>query len=219
MKYYKNLFSKKGLIKNIGSYILLSIIFIYIITLILFVLKGFGIIYDTISQIVKDKLIKNDNKNENENKNENKNKKEIKNIYKKEKRKSIENSKINKDDKKMKRKSIKKKGNNENKNKSRNSIKKKGKLKSTNINNPSKKKKSSKNNIMSISENDYISYKTNTKLELKLSDKRIISYKRQSAKEPFPKQQKIEKKMLNYHHLHYIIILTLLNYIFFPIFY
>ena len=41
IKCFKLLFSKKGLIKNIGNYIILVIIFINIINLILFLTKGY----------------------------------------------------------------------------------------------------------------------------------------------------------------------------------
>ena len=193
MKCYKKLFSKEGLIKNVGSYIILSIIFIYNISVILFIIKGYDFIYKTISKIVKDKLIYKENKKNNK---DNKNKKEKRNIYKKEKRKSIKISK--KDNKIWKRKSIKR--NEEKKNTSRNSaIIIKGKMKNSKINNPSKKrKKNRKNNAFIMSDNDLINYKCNTKLELKLSDKRIISYKRKSCKEYFPKEKKNEKKILNY---------------------
>ena len=50
---YKELFKKEGLIKNIGSYIILSIIIIYIIFYYLFYLKERGIIFDKIKEILK----------------------------------------------------------------------------------------------------------------------------------------------------------------------
>ena len=55
MKCYKILFSKKGLINNIGSYIMLSIILIYIISLFLFIFKGYNIINNIIQNLVKTK--------------------------------------------------------------------------------------------------------------------------------------------------------------------
>ena len=70
MKCYKVLFSKNGLIYNIGSYIVLSIIIICLISIIIFYLKDYILIKKTINNI------NNDLKNENINKNMNK-KKEI----------------------------------------------------------------------------------------------------------------------------------------------
>ena len=193
MKCYKKLFSKEGLIKNIGSYIILSIILIYNISVILFIVKGYNFIYYTIRKIVKDKLIYKENKNNNKD-----NRKEKRNIHKKVKSKTLKMS--NKNDIIDNRKSTKILKNEEYKNRSRNSVLIiKGKMKSTNINNPSKKrKKTSRKNVFIGSDNNLINYKNSTKLELKLSDKRIISNKRRSSKELFPKQKKIEKKILNY---------------------
>ena len=54
----KLLFSKKGLVSNIGSYIILSIIFIHIINDILFIAIGYPIFYNRIN-----KIIINDNNN------------------------------------------------------------------------------------------------------------------------------------------------------------
>ena len=51
MKCFKLLFSKKGLISNIGSYVLLSILFTDIIIAILFAAKGFVILYNKIKFI------------------------------------------------------------------------------------------------------------------------------------------------------------------------
>ena len=68
MKCYKALFTKKGLIKNSGSYIILSIILIIIINLILFLVKGYDILISQIKNYVsykKKKETKNDNNNNN----------------------------------------------------------------------------------------------------------------------------------------------------------
>ena len=51
MKCYKKLFSFDGLKKNIGSYILIFIIFINIIFMIIFLIKGLKIIYNIIEKI------------------------------------------------------------------------------------------------------------------------------------------------------------------------
>ena len=72
VKCYKTLFTKEGLIKNIGSYILLSIIKINIIIILLFNIKGFKEIKNQINYIIKNKINK---KNENK---KQKNKKDIK---------------------------------------------------------------------------------------------------------------------------------------------
>ena len=51
MKCYKLLFSKKGLNNNIGSYLLLSIIFINILLLVLFIHKGYNKIIEKVKSI------------------------------------------------------------------------------------------------------------------------------------------------------------------------
>ena len=73
-------------------------------------------------------------------------------------------------------------------------------MKSTYISNPSKKrKKNSRNNHVLIrSDNNLLKYKYSTNLELKLSDKRIFSYKRQSCEESCPEQKTNQAKILNY---------------------
>ena len=55
IKCYKVLFTKKGLIKNIGSYIILFIILIHIIFLIAFLLKGHKSFMNQINNIIKSK--------------------------------------------------------------------------------------------------------------------------------------------------------------------
>ena len=59
IKCYKLLFIDDGLIKNIGSYILLFIIFLTIIFSILFCIKGYKQLYNKINQIFKNKYLKN----------------------------------------------------------------------------------------------------------------------------------------------------------------
>ena len=51
MKCFIVLFTKKGLIRNIGSYIILGIIFLYFILLFLFLITGYNRIYGTITII------------------------------------------------------------------------------------------------------------------------------------------------------------------------
>ena len=60
---HKLLFSTEGLKNNICSYILLSIIFINIISCILFILKGYKLLYDEINKILEYKLENNKNNN------------------------------------------------------------------------------------------------------------------------------------------------------------
>ena len=95
LKCYKLLFSKSGLKNNIGSYIILSIIFIITICLILFLYKDYYKIIDIISKIVsynKNKIISNKNLNNN-NKTKKISKKGKKS--KKKKKKKINDSNVN----------------------------------------------------------------------------------------------------------------------------
>ena len=52
VKCYRVLFTREGLINNIGSYVLLSIIFYYIISLIIFISKGYKILSDKINELI-----------------------------------------------------------------------------------------------------------------------------------------------------------------------
>ena len=65
IKCYKVLFTKEGLINNIGSYILLSIIFLQIILIIIFRIKGLKLFQKRIDEIIKyfkeKKMFKNKN--------------------------------------------------------------------------------------------------------------------------------------------------------------
>ena len=74
MKCYKALFTKSGIMKNIGSYIIISIISIYIILFFIFITKGFSFLQIQISYIIKAKetflkanKIKNNNSAQNKN--------------------------------------------------------------------------------------------------------------------------------------------------------
>ena len=69
MKCYKVLFTKEGLIKNIGSYTILSIIFIYIVSYNIFFLIEYDMIVGKINILIN---IKNKVKNNDDNKKENK---------------------------------------------------------------------------------------------------------------------------------------------------
>ena len=56
MKCYKVLFTKKGLIKNIGSYIISTVIFIYLISYNVFFMVEYDKLVDIIDKIIKNKL-------------------------------------------------------------------------------------------------------------------------------------------------------------------
>ena len=75
IKCYKLLFTKNGLIYNIGSYIILSIIFIHIVGVIIFLMKGFPLLYEKIQKIINHKKV---NTNLNNSKGQKKSKKIIK---------------------------------------------------------------------------------------------------------------------------------------------
>ena len=61
MKCYSLLFSKEGLIKNAGNYIIISIIFINLILLIVFLLKGYRLLYNKIDLLIENRNRKNEN--------------------------------------------------------------------------------------------------------------------------------------------------------------
>ena len=60
LKCHNIIFSKKGLITNIGSYIIISIIFLHMILAILFYLKGYNLLCQQINQILKIKILENE---------------------------------------------------------------------------------------------------------------------------------------------------------------
>ena len=62
LKCYKELFTSKGLKVNIGSYIILLMIFINIICIILFLIKGLNFLLKIINKIISQNLIKSENK-------------------------------------------------------------------------------------------------------------------------------------------------------------
>ena len=55
LKCYEVLFDKKNLVKNIGSYFLLSVIFIEVILVFTFIFRGYNILYTTIQQLIQNK--------------------------------------------------------------------------------------------------------------------------------------------------------------------
>ena len=86
LKCYKELFTSKGLKKNIGSYIILLIIFLNIICVILYIIKGFNFLLKIINAIFssnsnksKDKILCKNNNNSKKIKIENKNENIIRN--------------------------------------------------------------------------------------------------------------------------------------------
>ena len=64
MKCYKKMLNKDELVKNIGSYIILVVLFVYIISLFAFLSKGYSLIYQTVHNLV----VKINNENINNNK-------------------------------------------------------------------------------------------------------------------------------------------------------
>jgi len=54
---FKLVFSKIGLVKNIGNYVVLTVIIIFLISGIFFVLKGKELVYNEIEEILKTKKI------------------------------------------------------------------------------------------------------------------------------------------------------------------
>ena len=92
VKCYKTLFTKEGLIKNIGSYLLLSIIIINIIIILLFIIKGFEEIKNQINYIIKSKINKKSDETKNK-KNKDKNQKIKKNGDKMKKKKKNKDKK------------------------------------------------------------------------------------------------------------------------------
>ena len=110
IKCYKSLFTKKGLIKNIGNYILISIIIINMILFLLFKIKGFKELKNQIDNIIKNKVRitkkkkkgkKKHKNNPPKNKIKNKRKKNsiLKNISKIETMNDISNAQFNKNNK------------------------------------------------------------------------------------------------------------------------
>ena len=106
MKCYKLLFSKKGLISNIGSYVLLSIILVDSCLVILFVAKGFAILSNKINFVrtmlkanedLKNINDKQDNKNK-KSKNNNKRDAHKTKTHRRDKKNTIKKDKINKKD-------------------------------------------------------------------------------------------------------------------------
>ena len=82
LKCYENLFSKDGLINNVGNYIILSIVLIYIVSLFIFIIKGFTLLMNKIKTVIKLKRLE---KSQNKINYENTPKKEIQNEKEKEK--------------------------------------------------------------------------------------------------------------------------------------
>ncbi len=163
MKCYKTLFTKEGLMKNFGSYILLFILFIQIISFFIFISKGYNVIYNLVNNLTKLTSEIKENKNKSKNNIKNKNTKRKTNI-------NI-NIAGNIYCTHLKKKSI------------RSRIKSKSqspkKAKKTNKHNPNKKSKNRNSNKFG---NDYLNSKNNThsKLNLKYSEKR--KYIKKSSK-------------------------------------
>ena len=91
LKCYKNLFSEEGLKNNIGSYCILSIILIYIVSLFFFIFKGFNLLNNRIKSIIS--YGKRKRKRKNNRKNNTKKKVSINNPNKKKQTKKQEKKK------------------------------------------------------------------------------------------------------------------------------
>ena len=148
MKCYKVLFEKDGIITNIGFFILLIIIFIYIICSIYFYLKGYYILYNDIKKI---NIFKN------------------RKIPKKYKNKNKKNIKIKKTKKNFPPKKINKNSIKFNKNKSSNKSSRITLIENSLINNLSKI-----NNI--TTQNSQAKKKTNKIMEYNDSELNILEY-------------------------------------------
>ena len=143
LKCYNKLFIKEGIINNAGNYILLSIIFIYMILLIIFVTKEYHSLINKINQII---IIKNG----------------IKDIKKNKKRKKKLKNKINKVNFKVNE--INKTKNNFNNIYKSFPPKKKIKMKNKKINN--KISRINLNSNYNLNNNNISIYKSNIKLDL-----------------------------------------------------
>jgi hypothetical protein len=80
LKCYETLFSTDSLITNVGSYIILSIVLVYIASLFIFIIKEYSLLINKIKIIIQSKGLEKGHKNihyENEPKAENENNKEI----------------------------------------------------------------------------------------------------------------------------------------------
>ena len=62
LKCYKLIFSKEGLAKNIGNYIIIFILIFYIVSAIYFYFKGYNLICNQINDILNDKFLENNKK-------------------------------------------------------------------------------------------------------------------------------------------------------------
>ena len=94
VKCYKKLFSKEGLISNIGSYALIFIYCIFFSSSIFFFIKGYYIFYNKINELINFIKSENDKINNINNNNDNDDKKDINVQSKKIKKKKIKNNQL-----------------------------------------------------------------------------------------------------------------------------
>ena len=167
LKCYKEFFDKKALLKNIGSYVIISVIFIQVLLFFSFIFKGYNILYVSIQQLVqnksKDLIDKNNSKK--------KSRKSASNIYDREKikkRTKNQKSKTQKLNKKNTKKGCR-----------------------GSVSTPVKRIKSKMLSKSALDDN--VSMKSNSKLELKYSDYKLYGSKklsqRLSNKMPFLKKK------------------------------
>ena len=166
LKCHNIFFIKEGFLTNMGSYTLLSIMSIHLISLIIFKIKGFRVIYNIIQNLVKQKI-------------QNIKTIHIHNKIKPERGRNLPSIYIkNKGKKKLTR------------------IKLNKKLKKRKLNNPPYKKR--KNKISNKGVNEENASKSNSKLDLNFSEKKL-SHKKLSQKIPFiiKKKTNINEKKKN----------------------
>ena len=175
MKCYKKMLNKDELLKNIGSYIILVILFVYIISFFAFLSKGYSLIYQTIHNLVV--KINNERNNNKINKNlkENKRATHIKHHSKKQKKHKTNSNNnsltiINNSSKNIYNTELRKKSKKKKTQKSKISISHKTSSQKINSN-PINKRRKNKNSTKIL--NDELSSKchTHTKLDIKYSYK------------------------------------------------
>ena len=190
IKCYKILFKKEGLIYNIGSYILLLIIFLQIIFAIIFCLKGYKSLFDIITEIFKLKRQYENNK---------------KRKFKISEENKLNKVKVNKIKNKESYNNLNKKINNPLKRMKKNYIISENSIKTQEFINLKKNKKEKKNKIYffpSIYDKDKDKDKDNTKK---------IFIKKSDIYDKTTKQNK-EKKDYNEYELNFLLYIDALKY-------
>ena len=179
VKCYKLLFSKKGLVSNIGSYIIISIIAINFVNLILFWTKGYYLFFNKINSIISFDI--NNNKqiiiNNNDEIRTKSNK--AKSAKSKTTKNKINANPPNKRNNNKKSRTHKYKKKNNNNKKTQISVSKEIYISNNNINDISKQEKKDNNNNNNIERNDYemncLSYKDAIKYDYRTFSEYYLS--------------------------------------------